>query len=227
MIQEHSDQITSENQPTGYSADKVFDREKTDAGYKKSSEMERDGLTPIKVWGYSVGHFNNDLCASMWFVYLTYYLIDVVHVPDNIAAAAVLSGQFADGIMTPLVGIFSDMFDTPCGKRTPWYIFGTLFVVPTFLGIFIYPPGITDTNADGSPENEQLEDAWYITLPALFNIGWASVQISNMSIVNTISKSNRMRDKLSNNRNGFTSTANITVLGLATILFLEVDDRIQ
>lgn len=36
-----------------------------------------------------------------------------------------------------------------------------------------------------------------------------------------------MRDKLSNNRNGFTSTANIVVLGLATILFLSVDDRIE
>jgi len=36
-----------------------------------------------------------------------------------------------------------------------------------------------------------------------------------------------MRDKLSNNRNGFTSTANITVLGLALILFLAVSDRIE
>ena len=187
--------------------------------------MDRDGMTPIKIWGYSVGHFCNDLCASMWFVYLTYYLIDVVLVPPNIAAAAVLSGQFADGIMTPLVGIFSDMFDTRCGKRTPWFIFGTLFVIPTFLGIFIYPPGITDKDVDGNWKSARLTYAWYITLPALFNIGWASVQISNMSIVNSISKSNRMRDKLSNNRNGFTSSANIVVLGLATLLFLEVEDR--
>lgn len=96
-------------------------------------------MTPIRVAAYSVGHFNNDLCASMWFVYLTYYLIDVVGLPETIGAASVLSGQFADGLMTPLVGILSDKFNTPCGKRTPWYIFGTLFVVPTFLGIFIYP----------------------------------------------------------------------------------------
>lgn len=49
-------------------------------------------MTPMRIWGYSVGHFNNDLCASMWFVYLTYYLISVVGIPENIAAAAVLSG---------------------------------------------------------------------------------------------------------------------------------------
>ena len=137
--------------------------------------MERDGMTPIRVWGYSVGHFNNDLCASMWFVYLTYYLISVVGLSETVGAASVLSGQFADGIMTPLVGIFSDMFDTPCGKRTPWYIFGTLFVAPTFLGIFIYPEFINKTDEFGVIKNETLQSAWYITLPALFNVGWASV----------------------------------------------------
>ena len=188
--------------------------------------MLRDGMTPIKVWGYSVGHFCNDLCASMWFVYLTYYLIDIVGVSKAVGAGAVLSGQFADGVMTPIVGIFSDMFDTRCGKRTPWYIFGTLFVIPTFLGIFIYPPGINDLDESGKVANESLQAVWYITLPALFNVGWAAVQISNMSIVNSISKSNRMRDKLSNNRNAFTSSANITVLLSALILFIVVENQI-
>lgn len=112
---------------------------------KLSNTMLRDGMVSIKVAAYSVGHFNNDLCASMWFVYLTYYLIDVVHLSEDIAAASVLSGQLADGCMTPLVGVLSDIFNTPCGKRTPWYIFGTLFVAPTFLGIFVYPGFINDT----------------------------------------------------------------------------------
>ena len=57
-----------------------------------SSTLERDGMTPIRVWAYSVGHFNNDLCASMWFVYLTFYLIKVVNLDEGTAAAAVLSG---------------------------------------------------------------------------------------------------------------------------------------
>lgn len=30
------------------------------------------------MFAYSIGHFNNDLCASMWFIYLNYYLIYVV-----------------------------------------------------------------------------------------------------------------------------------------------------
>ena len=32
-----------------------------------------------------------------------------------------LAGQLADGIFTPIVGYFSDKFNTRCGKRMPWY----------------------------------------------------------------------------------------------------------
>ena len=86
-----------------------------------------------------MGHFCNDLCAAAWFTYVLYYVKDVVKLEDYIAGFVMLSGQIADGITTPLVGFFSDKTNTKIGKRTPWYIFGTLFVVPTFLGIFIYP----------------------------------------------------------------------------------------
>jgi hypothetical protein len=73
-----------------------------------------------------------------------------------------LSGQIADGLTTPLVGFYSDKTDTKCGKRQPWYIFGTILVIPTFLGIFIYPP--FENGSAG-------QIAYYITLPAVFNIG--------------------------------------------------------
>jgi Na+/melibiose symporter-like transporter len=68
-----------------------------------------------------------------------FFVKEVVKLDSEIAGFVMLSGQIADGIMTPIVGILSDKFDTRCGKRTPWYIFGTLLVLPTFLGIFIQP----------------------------------------------------------------------------------------
>ncbi len=46
-----------------------------------------------------------------------------------------------------------------------------------------------------------------------------------MAIVNNLSASNQKRDKLINNRNGFTYAANITILGFALILFNVVDDK--
>ncbi len=86
-----------------------------------------------------------------------------------------LSGQIADGIMTPIVGLSSDKCTTKIGSRAPWYFVGTLLVLPCFLGIFIYP---------GFEGNTQV--AYYITLPAVLNVGWACVQISNMAVVSSI-----------------------------------------
>ena len=63
-------------------------------------------------------------------------------------------------------------------------------------------------------------------LPALFNVGWASAQISHMVVVNDLSASNRRRDKLVNNRNGFTYAANILILVSALALFEVVESPV-
>jgi len=96
-------------------------------------------LKPVHIAAYSIGHFGNDLCASMWFVYLTWYIKNVVGMNELVTAGSILSGQLMDGIMTPTVGLLSDKINTRWGKRTPWFVFGTLLVIPTFLGIFSYP----------------------------------------------------------------------------------------
>ena len=114
-----------------------------------SENMKRDGLDNIHVRAYSIGHLFNDLCASCWFVYFTWYLKEVVKLDDTTVASAVLAGQLTDGISTPFIAALSDKFDSPCGKRTPWYIGGTLLVIPAFLGIFLYPPFINPTNDFG------------------------------------------------------------------------------
>ena len=45
-----------------------------DESVESHSKMKRDGLNNVHVAAYSVGHFNNDLCAAMWFVYLSWYI---------------------------------------------------------------------------------------------------------------------------------------------------------
>lgn len=118
-------------------------------------------------WAYSIGHFNNDLCAAMWFIYLTYYVANVVGLTPQVAGLCLLSGQITDGITTPTVGYLSDKLNPPCGgKRNFWYYFGFSFVNICFLGIFTNPPFLKTTHA---------KNIWYIVMPAIFNIGWASV----------------------------------------------------
>ena len=160
---------------------------------------------------YSVGHFANDLCASMWFIYLSYYLIYVVDLSSNVAGLALLSGQITDGITTPIVGVLSDKVACKCGQRNAWYYFGTFLVMPAFLCIFL-----------DFPLSGTFETIWYITWPAIFNVGWASVQISHMAIVNALSFSQRKRDQMVIRRNAFTYAANIFALGFSLILFFFV-----
>ena len=69
--------------------------------------------------------------------------------------------------------------------------------------------------------------AYYIVLAAVFNIGWASVQIANMSVVNTITFSTQKRDQLVASRNTFTFFANIFVLLVALLLFTVVKNNIM
>jgi len=179
--------------------------------------MIRDGVTTTVLAAYSVGHFANDLCASMWFIYLSYYLINVVGLKQNISGLCLLSGQIADGITTPIVGYFSDKINFRCGKRNTWYYMGSCLVAPAFLCIFVGFDFFSTPTA---------KDAWYIIFPAVFNVGWAAVQISTMSIVNALSYSQRKRDKMAVNRNGFTYAANIFVLSLALVLFVTIDNPV-
>lgn len=111
-----------------------------------------------------------------------------------------------------------------------WYIMGSIIVFPCYAAIFSFPSFVngimdkTDPNYNGIEPNKNLQLFWYAFFPAIFNVGWASVQIATMSIVNSISQSNRRRDRLVNLRNGFTYGANITVLFVALILFHTVSN---
>ena len=60
---------------------------------------------------------------------------------------------------------------------------------------------------------------FYLTFPSIFNVAWASVQVSHMSLVPSISSSRSRRDQLNSLRNSFTFGANFTVLFLALIYF--------
>jgi len=40
--------------------------------------IKLDSLSRYQIFGYGVGHFQNDLCAACWFNYLLYFLKNVV-----------------------------------------------------------------------------------------------------------------------------------------------------
>ena len=52
------------------------------AKLKQPQNLKLDTLTRLQVMGYSVGHFQNDLCAACWFNYLLYFMKNVVFRTD-------------------------------------------------------------------------------------------------------------------------------------------------
>lgn len=182
-------------------------------------KVKGDDLTPVSIASYSVGHFQNDICASCWFNFLSYYLVHIKEISTVNSGWIMLAGQIADAIGTTLVGILSDKFDTRFGKRTPWYVAGTIVATICFTLIF---QSELFFNKDSS---ESSIIAYFIVNCSVFNIGWASVQISHMALLPSLSLSKKKQDKLTRLRTGFTFAAQLISLLLSLVFFAAIDDK--
>ena len=184
----------------------------------KKYKLLVDDLSNKNVWSYGVGHFMNDICASSWFFFLSYYLIQIIGLDENKASYIILAGQLADGFATPIVGILSDKFDTKIGKRTPWYLGGTILVSISFIFIFF----------SFLPENtcNSYKFIYYAIFGSLFNIGWAAVQVSHMALLPSITLNVNKKDEMTKIRTGFTFLAQTLTLSLSFIFFTSITDKI-
>ena len=92
-------------------------------------KLKFDALSTINIWSYGVGHFQNDITATTLLNYMPLFLKNVVPInsdnPGYYLGMCILIGQIVDGMVTPLVGAFSDRIHTRIGKRKPWcdYVF--------------------------------------------------------------------------------------------------------
>ncbi|XP_048470130.1 major facilitator superfamily domain-containing protein 12 isoform X2 [Rhincodon typus] len=164
---------------------------------------------------YAVGHFLNDLCASMWFTYLLVYYHTVLAINNYNAGILLLVGQIADGICTPLIGYESDR-TAGCGKygkRKTWHLIGSISVLLSFPFIFNPPVG----GSENIPQWAEL--IYFVPFIVVFQFGWAATQISHLSLIPELTLNNHERVELTAFRNAFTVVANIAVFGIAWLLF--------
>ncbi|XP_007440721.1 major facilitator superfamily domain-containing protein 12 [Python bivittatus] len=177
--------------------------------------MDEPQPLPIRArLSYSVGHFLNDLCASMWFTYLLVYFHSVLGYSTRHAGALLLAGQVADGICTPLVGYEADQAGgcARYGRRKSWHLAGTISVLISFP--FIFSPCIGCS--ENTPEWAAL--IYFIPFIIIFQFGWAATQISHLSLIPELVTSDHEKVELTAFRYAFTVMANITVYGVAWFL---------
>ncbi|XP_019698235.1 major facilitator superfamily domain-containing protein 12 [Harpegnathos saltator] len=129
---------------------------------------------PTKL-AYALGHIFNDLAAAMWFSYTLIYLQRVVLLQPIIAGGLLLLGQVVDAVMTPVFGFVVDRY---CKKKT-WHILGSVMVTLTFPVIF----------GGFASSFSSLVMVLYVTSIAIFQTGWAAVQISHLSMIPSLTNS--------------------------------------
>jgi len=185
--------------------------------YKKT-KLLFDDLKIKNIWSYGIGHFMNDICASSWFFFFSYYLIQIIEIDKVDASLIILCGQIADAISTPIVGILSDKTNSKFGKRTPWYLFGTILVGISFTLIFF------SLLPETAEPTQRL--VYYSIFAALFNIGWASVQVSHMALLPSITLNKKKKDYMTRIRTGFTFFAQTLTLVFSFVFFRLINDRI-
>ncbi|EQC25396.1 hypothetical protein SDRG_16723 [Saprolegnia diclina VS20] len=167
--------------------------------------------TTAKILSYGVGNVLNDMCASSWFSYLLVFLNDVAKLSPVDGAIVMFSGQIADGIATPLVGVLSDRStgfpSIGFGRRKTWNAGGCVLVMLCFFFVFgaCLPRWFTD-----APSSTVLV-LYYCTAASLFNVGWAAVQVSHMAMVPELSSNDNIRVILNSVRYAFTILSNVMV----------------
>ncbi|XP_078280097.1 major facilitator superfamily domain-containing protein 12-like isoform X2 [Rhinoraja longicauda] len=164
---------------------------------------------------YAVGHFLNDLCASMWFTYLLVYYHTVLAINNYNAGILMLIGQVADGFCTPLIGYESDR-TRGCwkyGKRKTWHLIGSACVILSFPFIFNPPVGTSEG------VSQWIELVYFIPFIIVFQFGWAAVQISHLSLIPELVANKHERVELTAYRYAFTVVANTAVYGMVWVLF--------
>lgn len=175
-------------------------------------KLEFDALSTCNIWSYGVGHVQNDISSTILLSFMPLFLKQISPIdsikPGFWVGIVVVVGQVVDSLATPAVGYFSDRTNTKIGKRKPWHIVGSVFTIVSFI-MLLQPCYFC------SSDTEKCVNSTIFF--CLYNIGWASCQVSHMSLVPSLSVSRIRRDKLNNLRNSFTFISNF--FGLLAVLF--------
>jgi len=153
-------------------------------------------LSIFRKLAYGVGHVFNDLCASMWFTYLVLFYHKVVMLDNLYAGLLVLIGQVADAAATPIIGFLCDMTHIKYGRRKLWHLIGTVMVGVSLFFIWhsCLPCDVVDARSDHHDSNSTegpgpgrtplaAKIAYFAVPIVIFQFGWASVQISHLSLI--------------------------------------------
>lgn len=145
------------------------------------------GLSNRTKFGFSLGHFFNDMSSSVWFSYSLLFF--KLYLSNSMAGALILVGQVADALATPFIGYYSDkqkcnaqsFFLFRLGRRKFWHMLGTVLLLISYPLVYIYPLLFPEGTDVFRYFNFHL--CLYVLMIALFQSSWAMVQVSHVSLI--------------------------------------------
>ncbi|KAJ8946335.1 hypothetical protein NQ318_004225 [Aromia moschata] len=176
-------------------------------------EIEERNVRTCLIWqkiSFGFGHVFNDLCAAMWFSYTLFYLQVVLMMEASTAGILLMTGQIVDALATPLVGWALDYI----GHRRLWHFGGTIAVAIGFSLMFSLKTTAFSTSVLTR----------HALVISLFQIGWAVVQISHLSLIPEISRNHSHSSDLTAIRYTAYVCCSVTVY-LITLIILSNDDE--
>ncbi|XP_073994692.1 major facilitator superfamily domain-containing protein 12-like [Rhodnius prolixus] len=152
---------------------------------------------------YGLGHVHNDLCAALWFSYGLIYFQIATNPNGILPGLLIFIGQVTDAAITPVVGYIVDL----SSPRIYWHAFGSLMTVLSFPMVFIVCKLCGDITL--------WQGYYYGIMVCVFQIGWALVQISHLSILPELSDDHIDRTNLTAYRYSASMAANVLVHSVA------------
>ena len=143
-------------------------------------------LSVFRKLSYGVGHIFNDLCASMWFTYLVLFFHKVVELGNTYAGLLILIGQVADAAATPIIGFLCDKTHVRYGRRKLWHLIGTVMVAVSLFFIWHTCLGCQSSHLG-------IKIVYFSVPIIIFQFGWASVQISHLSLIPELTSDKNQR----------------------------------
>ena len=129
----------------------------------------------------------------------------------------------ADALATPVVGLLSDCSGgvraLGLGRRKLWNLIGVAIVSVCFWFTFgqCIVCAVRADEGSGSPTSV-LRTASFAVFAALFNVGWAAIQVSHMALVPELTHCNTERVALNSARYAFTVIASVYVYACMLLL---------
>jgi Na+/melibiose symporter-like transporter len=143
-------------------------------------------------------------------VFLLKYYTDYTGLAIEWAGLALLLGKIFDAVSDPVMGYVSDHYNTPWGRRRPWFVIGVFPLTVSFIAMF---------SADPLWSQTQLF-FWLLGSNILFWVGTTMVMVPHAAFASEMTETHHQRISVMGWREGFLASGLITG-GFAMFVLLE------